>query len=205
VADSGGCLGGTSYRSYRSRCHGQTTAVGRPQAERGRLLSARGSTTRSPPRAPARSRQWRPFGGPRTTPPLDTSERACPRGPRGSPCTGGPTTRHPVRFHTSGVVIRFIGMIRDPSYREIEARLSGKSDPELFEECAGDLLRTVHPTLVPIRGGDDAGMDGAIADAGGLPFGAAEGAAESVPGAPEEAYARGYGRGPYSQGPVSLH
>ena len=65
-------------------------------------------------------------------------------------------------------------MIRDPSYREIEARLSGKSDPELFEECAGDLLRTVHPTLVPIRGGDDAGMDGAIADAGGLPFGAAE-------------------------------
>src|SRR3990172_6190470 len=42
-------LGGTSYLSYRSRCHGQTTAVGRPQAERGRSLSARGEYNPEPP------------------------------------------------------------------------------------------------------------------------------------------------------------
>ncbi len=46
----------------------------------------------------------------------------------------------------------------------------GKLDPELFEQCAADVLRTIHPTLVPIRGGSDAGMDGAIAKKGGLPY-----------------------------------
>ncbi len=61
-------------------------------------------------------------------------------------------------------------MIRDSFYRDIEAGLGGKLDPELFERCAADLLGAVHPTLVPIRGGDDAGMDGAIADGAGLPF-----------------------------------
>jgi hypothetical protein len=61
-------------------------------------------------------------------------------------------------------------MIRDPFYRDIEERLSGRLDPDLFERCAADLLRQIHPTLVPIRGGSDAGMDGAIADEGGLPM-----------------------------------
>jgi hypothetical protein len=61
-------------------------------------------------------------------------------------------------------------MIRDPFYRDIERRLGEELDPELFERCAADLLRTVYPTLVPIRGGDDGGMDDAIARKGSLPF-----------------------------------
>ena len=61
-------------------------------------------------------------------------------------------------------------MIRDPFYRQIIDRLEGPLDPELFERCATELLRAVYPTLVPIRGGADAGMDGAIADGEGLAF-----------------------------------
>ena len=61
-------------------------------------------------------------------------------------------------------------MIRDPFYRQIIDRLDGTVDPELFEQCAADLLREIYPTLVPIRGGADAGMDGAIADALGEPY-----------------------------------
>ncbi|HEX8395673.1 MAG TPA: hypothetical protein VF665_25195, partial [Longimicrobium sp.] len=64
-------------------------------------------------------------------------------------------------------------MIRDPFYREIVARLNdsdNRLDPELFERCAADLLRGLYPGLVPVRGGTDAGMDGAVADGGGLPF-----------------------------------
>ena len=61
--------------------------------------------------------------------------------------------------------------MRDPLYRAIEERLGERLDPELFERCAVDLLREVHPGLVPIRGGDDGGMDGAIADSrGGAPL-----------------------------------
>ena len=41
----------------------------------------------------------------------------------------------------------------------------------MFERCAVDLLRCIYPGLVPIRGGDDGGMDGAIADPrGGSPI-----------------------------------
>jgi hypothetical protein len=61
-------------------------------------------------------------------------------------------------------------MIRDPLYREIVEHLDGMLDPELFERCAADLLRYDFPTLVPIRGGSDAGMDGAIADGKGPAF-----------------------------------
>ena len=62
-------------------------------------------------------------------------------------------------------------MVRDPLYRAIEERLAGRLDPEMFERCAVELLRDVHPGLVPIRGGDDGGMDGAIAAArGGVPM-----------------------------------
>ena len=55
-------------------------------------------------------------------------------------------------------------MVRDPLYRTIEKRLGERLDPELFERCAVDLLRKVHPGLVSIRGGGDGGMDGAVAD-----------------------------------------
>jgi hypothetical protein len=61
-------------------------------------------------------------------------------------------------------------MIRDPFYRDIIARLNERLDPELFEQCAADLLREIYPGLVPIRGGADSGMDGAIADGEDEPF-----------------------------------
>jgi len=49
-------------------------------------------------------------------------------------------------------------------YEAIADRLSGDLDPNLFEDCATELLRKGFWTLVPIRGGDDASMDGTIAD-----------------------------------------
>lgn len=61
-------------------------------------------------------------------------------------------------------------MLRDPFYNELIDRLNKTLDPELFERCAADLLRTIYPGLVPIRGGSDSGMDGAIADGGGTAF-----------------------------------
>lgn len=61
-------------------------------------------------------------------------------------------------------------MTRDPLYRDILRRLEGPLDPELFEQCAADILRQDFPTLVPIRGGSDAGMDGAIADEKGIAY-----------------------------------
>ena len=38
-------------------------------------------------------------------------------------------------------------MIRDPFYRQIIDHLEGPLDPELFEQCAADLLRVIYPTL----------------------------------------------------------
>jgi hypothetical protein len=61
-------------------------------------------------------------------------------------------------------------MIRDPFYREIIKRLNSPLDGDLFEDCAADLLRAIYPTLVPMRGGNDAGMDGAITNGEGEPF-----------------------------------
>ncbi len=49
-------------------------------------------------------------------------------------------------------------------------RLGHSIDPDLFEQCVCDLLRTEHPSLVPVRGGSDSGMDGAIADGEGPAF-----------------------------------
>jgi len=59
---------------------------------------------------------------------------------------------------------------RDPFYQQIIERLKGPLDPDSFEECCADILRADFPALVPVRGGSDAGMDGAIADETGLPF-----------------------------------
>jgi hypothetical protein len=61
-------------------------------------------------------------------------------------------------------------MIRDPFYQDIVTGLSGTLDPELFEQCATDLLQTIYPSLTPIRGGSDSGMDGAMADGEGHSF-----------------------------------
>lgn len=61
-------------------------------------------------------------------------------------------------------------MKRDSFYHQIIEGLRKHLDPYLFEECCADILRVDFPTLVPIRGGSDSGMDGAIADGKGLPF-----------------------------------
>jgi hypothetical protein len=53
--------------------------------------------------------------------------------------------------------------MKDPLYKDILERLGGELDPQVFEGCACDLLRDAFPSLVPVRGGHDAGMDGAIA------------------------------------------
>lgn len=55
-------------------------------------------------------------------------------------------------------------MIRDPFYRDIIDRLNGPLHEEAFERCAQDLLRQIYPTLAPVRGGRDGGMDGVTAD-----------------------------------------
>lgn len=61
-------------------------------------------------------------------------------------------------------------MLRDPFYQHIVEGLNRQVDPETFERCAGALLRKIYPGLAPIRGGSDAGMDGAIADSQGIAF-----------------------------------
>jgi hypothetical protein len=58
----------------------------------------------------------------------------------------------------------------DPLYRQIVERLNESLDGNTFEDCACDLLKTEYPTLVPVSGGSDRGMDGAIADGDGEAF-----------------------------------
>lgn len=58
-------------------------------------------------------------------------------------------------------------MNADPLYLKIVERLSGELDDQTFERCAQDLLREAYPSLTPVVGGDDAGMDGAIGTADG--------------------------------------
>ena len=59
----------------------------------------------------------------------------------------------------------------DPFYKEIIAGLNGELDAYLFEECVVDLIRRYDGYFaVPILGGQDGGMDGAVADAQGNPY-----------------------------------
>jgi len=60
--------------------------------------------------------------------------------------------------------------MRDPLYSAIEERLSKPLDHDVFEQCAASLLRSIYPTLVPVRGGHDAGMDGYVAPADDSPM-----------------------------------
>jgi len=55
-------------------------------------------------------------------------------------------------------------MFRDPLYRQIRHALDELNDGNAFELCACDLLRQVYPSLAPREGGDDAGLDGLIAN-----------------------------------------
>src|SRR4051794_6645809 len=61
-------------------------------------------------------------------------------------------------------------MTRDLFYQQIVARLRGPLDPTAFEACAADLLRPFYPGLSPVRGGSDAGRDGAIPDGDGRAY-----------------------------------
>lgn len=54
----------------------------------------------------------------------------------------------------------------DPFYEEIMQALAGPLDKDRFELCAASLLTKEFPTLVPIRGGTDSGMDGVTASDG---------------------------------------
>ena len=60
--------------------------------------------------------------------------------------------------------------MRDPFHKKIIEGLEGDLDPKVFEDCAAELLRDEWPTLVPIQGGSDSGMDGAVADGEGEAF-----------------------------------
>jgi len=62
-------------------------------------------------------------------------------------------------------------MKHDPYYRKIVEQLNGDLHPGLFEECVVDLIRRHDGYFaVPIVGGQDGGMDGAVADGEGEPF-----------------------------------
>ena len=60
--------------------------------------------------------------------------------------------------------------MRDPFYQSILGALGRPLDPTEFEECVADLLRDDFPGLVPVPGGNDAGMDGAIPDGCDVPM-----------------------------------
>lgn len=53
-------------------------------------------------------------------------------------------------------------VILDKLHEEILAGLNQHIDADAFEQCAADLLSTVVPALVPVRGGGDGGFDGAF-------------------------------------------
>jgi len=61
-------------------------------------------------------------------------------------------------------------MTRDPFFNQIRDALSRKLDPDMFERCAPDLMQRAGWQCVPVAGGDDLGMDGAIADSKGEAF-----------------------------------
>lgn len=67
----------------------------------------------------------------------------------------------------------------DPHYRDILEGLDGDLDADLFEDCVADVLHPEIP-VVPIEGGSDGGMDGAVFDGRGEPFPLITTTAESV-------------------------
>ena len=65
---------------------------------------------------------------------------------------------------SGAAITRTSGVALDPHHRAVLDGLSGRLDPDMFEQCAAGLLQTDWPGLVPIRGGRDHGFDGAVAD-----------------------------------------
>jgi hypothetical protein len=58
----------------------------------------------------------------------------------------------------------------DQMFQQILEGLQKELNPNVFELCAADLIREDFKTAVPVVGGNDGGMDGAIADFDGEPF-----------------------------------
>ena len=58
----------------------------------------------------------------------------------------------------------------DPLYQAIGEAIERPLDGETFEHCAVDLLREYYPSLRPVEGGNDAGMDGIGELPDGTPF-----------------------------------
>ena len=65
---------------------------------------------------------------------------------------------------SGAAVTKTSAIVLDPHHRAIIDRLCGHLDPDVFELCAADILRSDWPALVPVRGGSDHGFDGAVAD-----------------------------------------
>ena len=61
-------------------------------------------------------------------------------------------------------VSRTSSIVLDPFHREILVGLNTALDPGVFEACAVELLQQDWPRLVPVRGGQDQGFDGAVSD-----------------------------------------
>lgn len=61
-------------------------------------------------------------------------------------------------------------VILDPHHKNILEALNGHLDHEVFETCAVELVRQDGWPVVPVRGGQDDGFDGAVADGNGEPF-----------------------------------
>jgi len=61
-------------------------------------------------------------------------------------------------------------VVRDPHHQAIIDALNRRLDPDVFEACAADLLKSEWPTLVPVVGGSDDGYDGSVAKMGRDPF-----------------------------------
>lgn len=69
------------------------------------------------------------------------------------------------RSGSSGsAVTRPRGVVLDPHHGAILSALDASLDPLVFEDCAVELLRPAWPGLAPVRGGQDDGFDGAVAD-----------------------------------------
>lgn len=69
------------------------------------------------------------------------------------------------RSGSSGsAVTRPRGVVLDPHHGAILSALDASLDPLVFEACATELLRRDWPGLVAVRGGQDDGYDGAVAD-----------------------------------------
>lgn len=58
----------------------------------------------------------------------------------------------------------------DQMFQQILEGLQKELNPSVFELCAADLIRADFKPTVPVVGGKDGGMDGAIADLDGEPF-----------------------------------